>query len=138
MRAGWRDSRDEIAGLRDAARDHLWEHLHGEWIPRTQEGDEKFVRDELPRLITLALKARPFARFLDGSKLTPAIIGAVSLSALTLGVRSAATKVGLPSEGADIAAGTATSTAAAAAKRHGTQAKQVKDLAIFYQRSRRS
>jgi hypothetical protein len=137
MRAGWLARRDEILGLREAASDHLWEHLHGEWIPRTKEGDEKFVREELPRLIALALKARPFARYLDDSKLTPTIIGAVSLSALTLGVRAAATQGGLPAEYADAVAGTAATTAATTAKQHSSQVRQARDLAIFYQRSRR-
>jgi hypothetical protein len=56
MRKGWRKSRDEIMGLRQAAHDHLWEHLHGEWLPRVQAGDDRFVRDELPDLIRYALK----------------------------------------------------------------------------------
>jgi hypothetical protein len=137
MRQAWRESRDEIKGLREAAHDHLWEHLHGEWLPRIQEGDGKFVREELPRLIGLALKARPFARYLDSPKTTRVIVGGVH-AAVSAAAYAAATKTGLPPEyvgiGANAAAGVAEETAV---NRYGTQAKQVVDLAVFYQRAKK-
>jgi hypothetical protein len=137
MRESWCDNRDQILRLRDAAQAHLWEHLHGEWLPRIEEGDDEFARNEFPRLIGLALKARPFARYLDGSKVAPAIVGAIALPTLMFAVRAAAAKAGIPEGYADLGATTAiASSTVVAAKGHGIQAKQVKDLAVFYQRSR--
>jgi hypothetical protein len=69
----------------------------------------------------------------------PAIVGGVTLPALLFAAHMAATATGIPSEDAQFAVGTATTAAAIAArKRYGGQAKQVEDLAIFYQRSKRA
>jgi hypothetical protein len=135
MRDAWRASRDEIMGLRETAHDHLWPHLHRDWLPRIQAGDKEFVNDELPRAIALALKLRPFARYLESSKVAPAIMGGIALPTLMLAAHTVATRTGASPEYVDFGVSAATTaTAITAVKRYGAQAKQVKNLAIFYQR----
>jgi hypothetical protein len=106
--------------------------LHNEWLPRVQAGNHIFVRDQFPRLINAALRAAPFARYLD-SVPTKLIVGRVAQVALAAGTDVAAQAAGSPVGAVGLGAGVATELAARA---FGPQTKQALDLAVFYQRAR--
>lgn len=134
MRDDWNKNRDHISRLRDAARDHLWPHLHNEWLPLARTGDQEFVREQFPRLLRRALLVEPFASYLDRSAVKVAI-GFVTAYGLAAGSHLASRDLGVPPELTEAGAG---ATATFLAGRYGTYAKQVRDLGIFYQRARGS
>jgi hypothetical protein len=132
MRDDWNKNRDHIRRLRDAARDHLWPHLHGEWLPRARAGDEKFVREEFPKLLKSASLAKPFTPYLDRAAVKVSI-GFVMAYGLSAGTHLASHEFGVPPQ---LAEAGAVAGAGFLSAKYGAHAKQALDLGIFYQRSR--
>ncbi|SNR96492.1 hypothetical protein SAMN06272737_1494 [Blastococcus mobilis] len=90
LRHDWLTQRDTLRRLREAADQHLWADLHGQWLPALVTGNKDAARD-FDRWIRTAMRLRPIAGLLNSNPVTT-IVGTVSTSAAT----ALLTKAGVP------------------------------------------
>jgi hypothetical protein len=134
MREQWLANRDRLRRLRDVAREHLWPRLHQEWLPCARAGDAKFVRKQLPRLVTGALTVSPFVELLDNTAIKMAV-GFAGRAALLTSTHLAAENLGVSTALTEAAALTGTE---ALARKLGPYWNQAADLGVFYHQARAS
>lgn len=131
LRQAWNRNRDHLRRLRDAARDDLWPHLHHEWLPRAESGDEEFVRQQLPELVENALRATKLAAALERAAwAADSLKVAIGFAALG-GVNLLAKELGIPPAAAD--AGAIAGGQYLKKRYDSSYAKQAWDLGVFYQ-----
>jgi hypothetical protein len=124
LRNDWRDNRENLLRLRDAARKHLWPDLHGYWLPRLAKDTDTKAKRDFERWIKGALLLAPIARYLTNPP-TRIVVGSLSV----LGVNAALHAAGVPLYelvGGDAAAIAGRSILSRRGNRIG-------ELALFYQ-----
>ncbi|MGW0664600.1 hypothetical protein [Streptodolium elevatio] len=99
----WPASATRLARLRDAASQHLWPALHGDWLPALLR-HEPGAAEDFPRWIAAALRQRRLGRFLKLS--SACILAVVAGAGAAIGTATGNETYGVLS-GAAAAAGTA-------------------------------
>jgi hypothetical protein len=127
LNSDWQKNKTTLFRLRDAASRYLWPDLHGEWLPRLANREDRYATRDFDRWVRNAFRLSPVINYLE-NRPVKIIVGAFGPPALAAALAHA----GIPWPDAVAGAGLAAIT--------GSQAKkhfdQVTRLALFFQETR--
>jgi hypothetical protein len=139
----WRHNQDKLFQLRDAAEQHLWPFLHGEWIPALECGEaspEQFVE-----LLDRALKHHRIASLLGQRGRMAMVVSSAGVGGIASALQAivGSSLTALPTAaGSGIAAGVAAGTGVVmsmladnAAKKSDQRRSDTDQLTMFYQQA---
>ncbi|HEX6523411.1 MAG TPA: hypothetical protein VF070_25935 [Streptosporangiaceae bacterium] len=129
LNSDWQKNRRTLFRLREAASRYLWADLHGTWLPRLADQEDKKAAQDFERWVRSASRMSPIASYLE-SRPVKIIVGSFGTPALAIALAHA----GIPWPDALAGAGLS-AIAASSVKKHFDQ---VTRLALFFQEARKA